>query len=294
MLVLHVHWRPPSSPVDTGGMLFWAETSQADPPGWRRGRLPQRPRPKDHPFCALPQAVGFALGRDANRQSVTLQLPSSRSGPLPSPRLIHSWNIDEETEPFLTPWKIKGLWLPPVEAMSILVRLPSVEAGNAQYFLGNDARFWHHAAALALEALAAQKLVPILVRADPGEREYHARWLPVLDSPDDAGRLAQLEAIMPPLCRAGVDGSSEPPSPHNLLITFLNTSCDALARQLGRAGTPYSSVGKPDPVQLWIAALFSADPTIKASPAQLQALEIGHRAWMRNLFVAGDPTFRIA
>ena len=40
MQVLHAHWKPPRSPTDTGGVLFWAETSEVMPPVWQRGRLP--------------------------------------------------------------------------------------------------------------------------------------------------------------------------------------------------------------------------------------------------------------
>jgi len=43
-----------------------------------------------------------------------------------------------------------------------------------------------------------------------------------------------------------------------------------------------------------VAALFCDNPTVNASAAQLSALARSHRAWMRNLHVAGDAAFRIA
>lgn len=233
MLVLHAHWCPPASPDDTGGVLFWGETSEGPPPTWRRGRLPKRPRAKEHPFCAPQPGLSLILGREAGEETITLQLPTTRSGPRPSPQLAHNWDLDDESTPFLAPWKVTGLWLPPGEAIAVLANLPSLDVKNLQFVMGEDARFWHHAAALSLEALAAQKLVPVIVPAQPAEGGYHARWLPVLDSMEDRQRLAQLEAAMPPVCRAAA--GSELFSPRALLSTFLNTTCDALARRWGGA-----------------------------------------------------------
>ena len=48
------------------------------------------------------------------------------------------------------------------------------------------------------------------------------------------------------------------------------------------------------PAARWIEALFRENATIKLSPAQLQNLAASHKAWMRNLHVAGDAAFRIA
>ena len=58
MLILHAHWQPSRSPDDTGGVLFWAETSEAAQPTRQRGRLAKKPRPKDHPFCTPPNSLG--------------------------------------------------------------------------------------------------------------------------------------------------------------------------------------------------------------------------------------------
>ena len=108
MLVLHTHWQPPLYPADTGGVLFWAEAPDNTPPTWKRGRIAANPKPKDHPFCAPLKAIQWILDRDGDEGRVTLRLPSTRSGPQPSPELIHNWDLDQETPPFLAPWVIKG------------------------------------------------------------------------------------------------------------------------------------------------------------------------------------------
>lgn len=302
LLVLHIHWKPPGSPADQGGFLFWGESSARDTFAWQRGRLAQNPRPKDHPFCAPAAEVanflrwGLAQSR-AHAGQVVLRLPTTRSGPQPSPRLVHDWELDWDTAPFLAPWKITGLWLSPAEALPVLVRLPSLlqdkSARSTQFSLADDAHYWHRAATLVLETLAAHKLVPVLVPAGGDNQVFHARWLPVLDSPKDAPRLRRLEAALPPLARAEVDPSGASPSPRVLLATFLNTLCDALARRWGQAAALHFDRGS-DPGWRWLAALFHADPTVDASPAQLQALASSLRAWLRNLHVAGDASFRVA
>ncbi len=149
-------------------------------------------------------------------------------------------------------------------------------------------------AALALETLAAHKLIPTLVAVDG---KYEARWIPVLDAAKDATRLAQLE----PPCLPFAALPSPPTSPKErgeqspkLLTNFLNTFCDSLARNFGKKSAPRFYVGEDTPAARWIEALFRDDATVKASPAQLQNLAASYKAWMRNLHVAGDAAFRIA
>jgi SNF2 family DNA or RNA helicase len=311
MLHLHVHWQPPLSPTDPGGIFFWAETSQAPSPPWQRGRLAQSPKPKPHPFCASLQTLEHVLASEGEERNVTLRLPSTRTGPRPAPGLVHSWELDDDTQPFLAPWIAPGLWLPPADAWKLLLELPALADsggdGPPPFTLGDDARFWDHVAVLVLETLAAQKLVPVLAPASPDGKTFHARWLPVLDGPADGPRLAHLEAAMPPICRAALPSPSpgdkarsqtlsggDGGTPRGLLATFLNTTCDALARRWGHRAAPLFSRGESEPAQCWLEALFADDPTVKASPAQLQALTASQRAWMRNLHLAGDATFRIA
>ena len=303
MLVLHAHWQPPRSPAETGGVLFWAEAPDSTSPALSRGRISANPKPKDHPFCASLNTLQWVLDRAGDEGTVTLRLPSTRSGPEPSPELIHNWDLDQETSTSLAPWVIKGLWLSTAEALLLLVDLPELEAEKGQFSLGADARYWGSAASLALEALAAHKLIPVLAQADPAGKVYHARWLPVLDSPKDGPRLAQLESAMPPVCRSVLfthspardkEQMEKKLSPRLLLTSFLNSGCDALARKWGKTAAPRFSRLDNDPALRWLEALFSDDPTIKAFPAQLLVLANSHRLWIRNLSVAGDAAFQIA
>ncbi len=298
MLVVHAHWQPPCGPDDEGGVLFWGESSAAPQPTWQRGRIARKPRPKPHPFCDLDPAVAGFLGSGTGAQ-VTLSLPTTRSGPQPSPDLVCIWELDRGAPPVLAPWIVNGLRLPMQAALQALVQLPQrlqtldpADMGARQVVLGADARYWHAAATLVAEILAAGRLLPTLVPAGGESRAFLARWLPVLDSPHDVQRLALLASRMPPICRAEQAGGGEV-APRPLLESFVHTMCDALARTwAGRC--PPAVAGAGEIVRRWLAALFGNDPVVQSPPAQLQALASSLRAWMRNLHISGDASYRIA
>lgn len=298
MLAIHADWQPPRSPAEQTGIFFWAEDSESPPPTWQRGRMAQKPKPKDHPFCASIHALQRALGKVGKEGVIALQLPTTRTGPLPSPSLIHTWELDRQSPPRLHPWLVKGLQLDPGAACLTFLELTSGQRERKTQriltVLGDDARFWSRAAALALETLVTQKILPILIPTNTDQSEWHARWLAVLDGSKDGPRLAQLETAMPPLCRARLAASGDTPAPRMLLVSFLNALCDALARRWGHSGAPLFPGNNASPAHAWLEALFSDDPAIEASPAQLQALAASHHAWMRNLHLAGDADFRIA
>jgi SNF2 family DNA or RNA helicase len=376
MLVIHAHWIAPRIPQDTGGVLFWGEDSESRHPTLHHGRpaqkQPVKSRAKAHPFQANFETLRRVLNKPAaSRDSVLLSLPSTRSGPLPSPQLAYNWRIDRGS-PALSPWLVTGVRLLPQDALPLLLNLPVLAHKNRSLALGEDAKYWRIAATLVVEAMAAQKVVPEIKTEAGG---YYARWVPVFDSPRDAQRVSFMEKTMPPICRAGVietrparrrggqgkparaaqpssrqsrqapqQAPGKPPrqapqnpgrrprrgskgpgntasgrspggmppipvtgapaapaptvesfaTPHALLSSFLNTLCDALARQWGWTEMRKNTTWNDLPAFSWLAALFRVDASIKGTPAQLQTLESGFRAWIRNLHLAGDAAFRIA
>jgi SNF2 family DNA or RNA helicase len=300
MWVLHSHWCPPVIPDDPGELLFWAETSEAPPPQATRGRQPGRARPRPHPFSAPAAEVQRLLHTLGHAKLVgqpgqlTLLLPTTRFGPQPSPQLIHDWELEDESSPSLAPWLVQGFSVPAPAAFTVLAHLPSPEETPAGLAIGADSRFWHIVTGLVLETLAQQKVVPVLVPADARGITYHARWLAVLDSYQDGTRLARLEQAMPPICRASWDGQGTPPSPRGLLDSFIKTMADALARRwAGPLPMPLAR-GDDSVAHRWLRALFTENPRVDASPAQLKSLERSLQAWLRNLQVAGTGSFRVA
>lgn len=296
MLVLHAHWVMPQRLEEPGGILFWAEDSTLPQPAWLHGRLPQRPKTKPHPYNAPVEQLFDVLRRTSGQDNIVLRLPATRTGPLPSPKLAHNWTLDTETVPFLAPWTVTGIWLMAQDALPILLDLPMIERKHRDLIVAEDARYWRIAASVALEAMAAQKVVPVVIHRPSTSV---ARWQPVLDHPRDAQRLAFLERNLPPVCRAEIPPNTPhdnppTPEPRELLNSFLNGTCDSLARIWGWSEVKRTPTQDEQPGQRWLTALFQADPRIKATPAQLQALDSGFRAWIRSLHISGDSTFRIA
>ncbi|HEY3345883.1 MAG TPA: DEAD/DEAH box helicase [Anaerolineaceae bacterium] len=282
MNIIHALYQPPQKGEDPGGVFFWLETSDAPQPAVKAGRAAGRPKPKEHPFSALPNLKG-------ERRSVSLRFPAVKGIPLPSPQLVHNWSLAVEN-PSLAPFRVDGIWAPPPEALGFLQAYAASSypsAAGESTIPGADFQYWNMAAALALETLAAHKLVPVL-------EGQQARWLPVLDSPADVQRISRLVEAMPAVCRAAGMAGDLPLSPRTLLNGFLGAFCDALARAWGKPAAPQFSRLENLPGYRWLDALFSADPSIQATPNQLQTLGASYRAWMRNLHVAGDAAFRIA
>ncbi len=306
MFVLHSHWQPPADPSAEGTVLFWAETSDAAAPTPARGRSSAKPRPRPHPFCApvaTLQRLLRELGRDSGalkRGEATLLLPATRSGPQPAPQLLHDWPL-EDADLALAPWQVSGARLPAAEAFDVLSHLPLAGELPRGLALGADARFWNTVAGLVLEVLARQKIVPVLVPAEQaparsrsGPTLYHARWLAVLDGPQDPPRLARLQSAMPPICRAEPGTQGLTPAPGSLIRSFVRAMADALARRWGRQALPALAEDDRSAAAQWLRALFGDDPLVRAAPGQLQSLARSIQAWLRNLEVAGTGDFRVA
>ncbi len=263
---------------------------------------------RDHPYCLEPDTIRLQIGAgtpldDAQIGAVRLRLPSTRNSPLPSPELNPEWELDQFSSPGLAPWLVRGLWLPAGKAYGVLANLPN-ESKTSGFVLGTDAHYWQLVCGLVLEVLAEQKMLPTMVQAQAdGQLDtYYARWLPVLDGPQDGPRLALLERSMPAICRSEVGTQTNVGktiqqsrhTAHSLLDTFLKGTVDLLARAWGRSKAPLLLPEKNNTLDFWLAALFTPDARVNASNGQLQALNSSLRAWLRNLHAAGDENFRIA
>ena len=304
MWVLHTHWQPPRKPSDSGGILFWAETSESPAPPYWEGVIPEKFKPQEHPYGLMPDLIRDRIGigtplEFAQPNLVTLHMPSTRTGPIPSPELNHVWELDLESEAFLAPWRVDGLYLPANTAFSVLINLPE-ESEFGDFVLGQDAIYWQNACSLVLEILSEQKILPIMVPITPTRDAFHARWQPVLDGKNDGPRMAKLVGAMPPICRSeSLQGDriypgSLPPA-RALLDSFLLTMCDALARAWGNGSEAIRLIPEDStPFEAWVKALFTPDASIRISAVQATALNSSVRAWMRNLHAAGDNYFRVA
>lgn len=224
--------------------------------------------------------------------ALTLWLPTNRFGPSPSPQLLHERETDD-APPDLLPWTVAGLRLNAAQSLSLLTYLHRHDLPPLIH-LGGDGRFWQSAFAFVLGLLSRQLYRPTRVeRRQGGERQVEARWQPLLDDQDEAGRAAELAAAMPAICRADAEDPDETIPPRAILDSFLNHVTDAAVRDWGTKQELHLP-GAPDPAAAWLRALFAANPTIQASAGQRQHFASSFRAWERALTVAGDAHYRVA
>jgi SNF2 family DNA or RNA helicase len=223
-----------------------------------------------------------------------LLLPAGGSLPLPSPRLVHDWDeLSDATPTGLRRFKLEGLALDATDALRLLTALPAPEVLPPHLALGDDLLFWSTVARFALELLAGQRYIPAIEQVDA--RTFHARWRPVFDRPEDASRLAHLLRSMPPAARAclppELKGEPQPAPAHYLLENFLTTVVDAAVREWRSSG--WRPMRGDDVAVAWLNALFADDPTIVGPYFTLSTLAKAHKAWVRQLQVAGDAAFRV-
>lgn len=296
--VLHLHWRPPQSGADEPVLLFWAETHAAPQPARQRGRPADQPHSKPHPFAVVDaNELRSALQTfdsgllTSGTETFTLQMPTTRTGPQPSPDLIHQWDLDR-SEPRLSPWEIFSLRLPLASAARLLGILHSSPCPE-HFTLGTDLNFWHSAFGLVIQVLAQQNYVPTLAPALGGG--YRSRWQPVLDSDPGRDQMLVLTEAMPPLCRSELSFDGNEIHPYNLLHDFVCYMADHLIRTWGieaphRLGYLHSRTA----TTAWLRGLVLPNPNLDDSGSQVEALVASLRVWQRNLTPIGDAAFAIA
>jgi SNF2 family DNA or RNA helicase len=276
VLALHAIWSRDSQ------LRIWGEDAAlpARAPK-RRGRVPEKPRPRAHPFaCPVAELSGalarlsIALAPEAyTDHGLALTLPSFGHGPQHSPQLLRADDDSSGGAPdFLHPWVVPAIAFGPIPALDVLLAVP---AGNrVGVAVGDSLRFFAEAAKLALELLARGRVLPGLVRRD---EEWLARWRAITVDPNDAERVRLLCASMPPLGLAEFLPAAAGSSREAIVSDLLGTIVDACARSfladglIPRRGRRRSARSL-SAVDAWLAALTDADPVVRADGSALAAL----------------------
>lgn len=300
MHLFHLHWSPPEDAASRGKLIFWGENGNAKtPPKVRRSR-----DVRNHTFCSPPEELRSVLvdlgvlGRQQHisQDEVTLWLPTARFGPVPSPQLLHDWE-EIDTEPSdLRQYVVSGLSLSLPMAFRLCMRRVSNKQRSSEYAFGDSLFFWQRTAQLVMELLISQKVSPgLLLGWDGSDEQFYARWLPVLDAPKDAIRLSQLMQVMPMLCQAEAESLDEVFTSEFLIRSFVFSMADAMSRVWGgRAVTQIQKHRDEGTAFYWMQSLVSKDALVTGTLAQGKHLAKSYKTWVRNLHVAGDPSFRIA
>lgn len=287
MAIVHGSWL-----TENQQFFLWGEM-------WQRldaSTLPVAPELRDHPFCmAMPELlerlktigglpkpfwveVGDGGGSKRSRKKPARVLEQVLSLPtaLTPATCLPKHSAEDLTESAdaiaLHPWKIQGVWLTPHETAQFLESLPLGQREVSGIEIGEDLRFWSHAARWSLDLQARGKYLPAI--AITPKKKTQAQWQLLLDSETDAHRLQLFSRHMPASCRTyqtvpkarkgQTIGLSVPlpSSSHEPLCEFMQQMVDAQVRSQAQ---PLSSndILSPDlPLREWLDALSSSQNTV--------------------------------
>ena len=298
-MVMHLQWHPPARAGDEPRFLLWGETTDAEAPKRQRGRLAAKPRPKPHPFAIESQGILRRLLQQFDpifisqgSESLTLLLPSTRTGPLPSPSLIHPWEIDQKA-PRLAPWQIEALRLPLSTTVELLNKIDTCKCPE-RVVLGSDMLYWRQAFNLVLEALTRQLYVPAITAIESQADTYAAIWRLVFDAAPFRESLIAMAQAMPPLCRSEISEDGEEPSALNLLKDFIQHTGDYLIRTWGdNAPHRISYLHNHNSTTTWLKSLLT-EPAIPGASSQIRNFASAVQTWQQSLAPAGNTNYTIA
>src|SRR5260370_39266059 len=159
LILLHTIW-------DNTKLHIGAESSELAATAFGSRRTKQHTR--QHPFAlardALMEAVGQLSGsllvKSTGSSTLSMRIPSTSKGPLPSPELI----LEKENEDLSTAgfeqWNILTLTFDAHTALDFLLSLPN-DPPHAMAF-GSSLRFWSEVAKLSFELITRQCFVPTM------------------------------------------------------------------------------------------------------------------------------------
>jgi SNF2 family DNA or RNA helicase len=231
--------------------------------------------------------------------------PDANSGSIAIPQhsAAQSLASDEAVAPSLSLqfWQVQGICLSPLEASQFLQSLPLSMMNAEETWLGSDLQFWSHVARWHLDLLARAKFLPSLTQQPDGTRT--TQWQALIDSAIDQTRLEHFARHMPPACRTyeRAIATSLPtpeaeqnsfPSPHPLLLDFLNQATDAQVRAaIASSPTPPISFPKDLPIREWLQSLGAdkaarhpeASNELTAPLEAIERLETALNSWTAPL-----------
>src|SRR5215472_2413068 len=176
VLVVHGIWA-------YGALSLWAEDSDGPATAEPRAGRPSR-APRAHPFAggldgladAVAELAGLAadLARKAIEDELTLWLPSTADGPLPSPALIREPGTEpvrppgRPARPALAAWRVPALTFEPDTAVDLLAVLGEPGARSSRAVTGGSVLYLAAVARLAGDLAARGRALPALVTSADG------------------------------------------------------------------------------------------------------------------------------
>ena len=282
MQVLHAIWNGDE-------LCLWAEASAlplAAPP--RRGRPPKNPKPRTHPFSLpadmLSEIVESTFGQTpSGTGTMSLLLPSTQRGPLPSPWLVREEEYDHGKATALAGWNVETLIFDPGSAFDLLLDLPASPPHGTAF--GSSLRFWTEAALFSLALITEEQFVPTI-------RENAAVWTAVIAG-DDVERVHTLADAMPAYCRAliirkGDEVCAQDTPPRYMIRSFIDRTVDVFVRSSLEAVSliPPRRGRRPRITPMperFLSALSTGDPALDAPIEAVAAFSGELEEWLTGL-----------
>ena len=230
--------------------------------------------PFDAGQAALDATLVEHLGlspRDAHPLEATAWLPSSKSGPIPSSRLLHDAE-KAEASLRLRPWRVAATLLNSQEVVTALANCTDKQTLARGVLLGNDLAYWAEMLRYAGALVARQHYLPG-VRMVSGH--YRAVWEPVITA-EEQPRFAAFAATMPPSAKALTMPDAKAPlstAAASVLRAFLTDMVDALVR----SAMPQTTSSKKGQ-----GATSATSRILRASRAH-RVVDSVHDAWLAAL-----------
>jgi len=264
----------------SGRLALWAE----DP------ALPLTTSSRAHPF-AVPAAVLAATlagssedVRDALAKAVdgtlTLSLPGTAKGPLPSPET----GVETASKrPGLRQWETPALLVPADAVLGALGTLAEPDP-EGPWLAAASLRYLCVLAGQACDLARRGRMLPQLATE---EGIPAARWRPVLTGAD-AATYREFAAAMPPVCRAAAPATGVGAALREALDVLVDGAARGLMPErllLGHRPGPRAPLA-----DRWAVALTAADPALPgALAAEVVELTRALDGWMRAALAANGP-----
>jgi SNF2 family DNA or RNA helicase len=252
MNIIHTFWLPASHKdfIQSGQCCLWVETDHNS--GAKRGST--HPRQLTNEALITFVQTEFKLNVTNLTHSCKIQLPTSRSTPLPCPEL-NSIIIEDELPEEITikAWKVDCLMLDnPLQVLNHIHFLSQYQ--TSEYRLGSDFLFWFNFAQSIRQVLEKEQYLPNLMLCKDSKRKtaknnLYRSWQAV--SADFEATLQVSAKQMPFACSAGFE-------PQSLLRHFaevtVNQHLDAASAKIPQAvqkrfgSTLLETFFEPDPV----------------------------------------------
>jgi SNF2 family DNA or RNA helicase len=255
-----------------GRLVLWGE----------RPVSPKKGKGRAHPYAERAESLATLLGEAVDRatfETLTLQLPGTSSGPVPSPE---TGSEAPSRGVRLREWAVEALLLPGDAALAALAQLAEPDP-DASWQPAASLRYLGVLATHAYDLALRGRMLPQLV-IEGGVPT--ARWQPVITGAD-AATYRDFAAALPPVVRA--TGSEIGRTLRDALAALVDAAARALLPERLLHGHRTGPRGPlPD---RWIAALTDPDPALPdARPEEVRDLGVALGDWMRAAHEANGPT----